>query len=117
KTLPIIVTMHHPVFSADAVHGGNSNLLALIDTSVASSGRSPDLVLTAHVLNYQRFVRTQEGRQVPYIVAGGGGYHNLHKVAPTSGGEPPVPPWQLPSPHADTVLQAYVDDRFGFLRI
>ncbi|TMC54265.1 MAG: metallophosphoesterase [Chloroflexi bacterium] len=117
KSLPIVVAMHHPIFSADSVHGGNANLLSLLDTAVTHSGRSPDLVLTAHVHNYQRFVRSQHGRQVPFIVAGGGGYHNLHKVAPTSAGSPPVPPWQLPAPNSDTVLQAYVDDKFGFLRI
>jgi hypothetical protein len=55
----------------------------VLDTAFQGSGREPDLVLCGHVHDYQRFTRTMpSGKQVPYIVIGNGGYHNLHKLAP-----------------------------------
>jgi len=33
------------------------------------------------VHDYQRFTRTINGKQLPYIVIGNSGYHNLHKLA------------------------------------
>ena len=39
------------------------------------------MVMSGHVHDYQRFSRTSGGRQVPYIVSGNGGYHNLHQLA------------------------------------
>jgi hypothetical protein len=117
KSLPVIVTLHHPIYSADAVHGGNSNLAAILDAAAQGSGRIPDAVFTGHVHNYQRFVRTWGTSQVPYIVAGAGGYHNLHKIAPTQGGQPPRLPWTLPAPFADTTLANYLDTTFGYMRV
>lgn len=114
---PVFVSLHHPIFSADSVHGGNMNLAQLLDDAIQKSGRIPDAVFTGHVHNYQRFTRTHSGRQVPYIVAGAGGYHNLHNIALTKGGGPPQLPWTVPSPYADTQLVKYCDDHFGFMRI
>jgi hypothetical protein len=33
----------------------------------------PDAVLSGHAHNYQRFTRTLDGRQIPYLVVGAGG--------------------------------------------
>jgi hypothetical protein len=117
KTLPVIVALHHPIYSADSVHGGNSNLAAILDKAVQQSGRIPDAVFTGHVHNYQRFVRKWGQYQVPYIVAGAGGYHNLHAVAATANGQPPKLPWQLPAPWQDSTLVTYCDNKFGFMRV
>ncbi len=47
-----------------------------------ASGRQPDMVFAAHVHNYRRFTVTMDdGGITPFIVAGNGGYHNLHKMA------------------------------------
>jgi len=117
KGLPVVVALHHPIFSADSVHGGNSNLTVILDAAVKQSGRTPDAVFTGHVHNYQRFTRQQGGHQVPYIVAGAGGYHNLHRIAMSAGGGKPKLPWRLPAPYNDTQLVHYCDDRFGFMRV
>jgi hypothetical protein len=86
--------------------------------SGARSARAPDLVLAGHVHNYQRFTRTldQDGanRQIPYIVAGSGGYWHLHAMA--SDAKAAALPWMLPG-HDDIQLDAWVDDRHGFLRV
>jgi acid phosphatase type 7 len=86
--------------------------------SGARSGRAPDLVLAGHVHNYQRFTRTldQDGanQQIPYIAAGSGGYWHLHTIA--SDAKAVALPWVLPG-HDDIQLNAWVDDRYGFLRV
>lgn len=114
----LILSLHHPVFSEDGEHGSNGSLLQLIDDAVGT-GRHPDLVLTGHVHNYQRFTRTlANGSQVPYIVAGCGGYYDLYPVGEYKFGQ------SSPSPVAkglvrtapDRTLVNYVDTAFGYLR-
>lgn len=49
-----------------------------LDVAFDASGRVPDLVLSGHVHNYQRFTRTLTSSQtLPYIVIGNGGYHTF----------------------------------------
>lgn len=114
----VILTMHHPPVSSDSYHGGSAYMFGLIEEVRAQSGRPPDLVLAGHVHNYQRFTRTltQNGGkwQIPYIVAGSGGYWHLHTMA--SDAKAATLPWVLPS-QGDTQLEAWVDDRHGFLRM
>jgi hypothetical protein len=115
----VILTMHHPPISSDSFHGGSSYMFDLLDAAAAQSGRTPDLVLAGHVHDYQRFTRTvpQGGGgnwQIPYIVAGSGGYWHLHTMASDAQGA--ALPWTLPS-HNDVQLDAWVDDRHGFMRM
>lgn len=81
KDKPLVVTCHHPPYSVDAMHGGAQRVGAALDSAFTSSGRTPDLVLSGHVHDYQRFTRTFNGKQLPYIVIGNSGYHNLHMLA------------------------------------
>lgn len=114
----VILTMHHPPVSSDSFHGGSAYMFNLLDEARTRSGRTPDVVLAGHVHNYQRFTRTlaQDGRnwQVPYIVAGSGGYWHLHTMARDA--KAAALPWVLPG-QDDTQLDAWVDDRHGFLRM
>jgi hypothetical protein len=76
----LIVAMHQPIYSADVVHGSNLELGELLDECCALAGRVPDAVFTGHAHNYQRFARRVHGRQIPYIVAGSGGFHERHHI-------------------------------------
>lgn len=88
---PLIVSLHHPPYSIDAHHGGSQKMGYALDGAFTAAMRWPDLVMAAHVHDYQRFARTvpdakTKGKtlyeiQVPYIVLGNGGYHNLHGFA------------------------------------
>lgn len=79
---PLILTCHHPPYSIDAFHGGSEPMGSVLDGAFASASRIPDLVLSGHVHDYQRFTRTMDsGATLPYIVIGNGGYHNLHRLA------------------------------------
>jgi len=111
----LILALHHPVYSLDYVHHGSAYMLGLIDSAVSAGGRHPDLVLTGHVHNYQRFTRQVGGRQVPFIVAGAGGYWHLHTLPKVNRQKiiPPLPIADLPG----VTLAAYSDDRHGYLTI
>jgi acid phosphatase type 7 len=102
----LIVALHHPPYSADAHHGGSQAMGQLLDDSFAAANRSPNLILSGHVHDYQRFTRSPG---ITYIVAGGGGYHNLHEMASGLG--------PLPYPLGDVELQAFCDQAWGFLRL
>jgi len=110
----LFVALHHPLFSADDHHSGSPDMLAKMQDAIQASGRVPDAVLTGHVHNYQRFTWDIDGRQIPVIVAGGGGYPNLHKVERINGHRI-VPPFR--SDDSDATLEAYTDNRHGFLRL
>jgi acid phosphatase type 7 len=106
---PLIVGLHHPPYSVDDHHGGSQLMGDALTQAFTGSGRVPDVVLSGHVHNYQRFSRTIGGRQIPYIVSGNGGYHNLHQLA--SGATPGVP-------LADGVVLEHGDSsQYGFLKL
>jgi len=111
----LIVSAHHPAYSADTEHSGSLYIQETLDQAFAQAGRAADLVFAGHVHNYQRFTRATGGRQIPYIVAGAGGYWNLHYVAKQPDGSPLKLPYALPG--GDTTLESYCDSRHGFLRL
>jgi len=86
KDKPLLVALHHPVYSFDSFHSGSPNMADVLQQAINDSKRIPNLVLTAHVHNYQRIHRIiDKGEPVPFIVAGNGGYHNLHHLAVAKG--------------------------------
>jgi hypothetical protein len=82
----ILVAVHHPPLSADAKTGGTKGLTDDIDACCKNAQQWPDALLSGHAHLYQRFTRTVNGRQVPYIVSGSGGY----AATPPQGGSPPA---------------------------
>jgi calcineurin-like phosphoesterase family protein len=70
----VIVACHHPPVSVDANHGGSTGLADDIDTASREAGFWPDAVLSGHAHLYQRFTRRVDGREIPYVVAGSGGF-------------------------------------------
>ncbi|SRR5579864_2468456 len=83
----IIIAVHHPPLSVDAKTGGSGGLMVDIDDCCKAAGLWPDAVLSAHAHLYQRFTRVVNGRQVPYIVSGSGGFAATHplQTAPPAG--------------------------------
>jgi acid phosphatase type 7 len=106
---PLIVGLHHPPYSVDSHHGGSERMAEILNKAFEDAGRTPDLILSGHVHDYQRFTHTINGKQVPYVVAGNGGYHNLHRLAQGA-----TPGEEL----AEGVTFEYGDDRrYGFLKL
>ena len=83
----VIIACHHPPVSADAKHGGSTGLADDIDTAARAAGFWPDAVLSGHAHLYQRFTRRVDGREIPYVVSGSGGF----AVTPPRGGLPKTP--------------------------
>ncbi len=114
--VPLLVAMHHPIHSLDTHHSGSKTMAKVLAEAMQASGRRPDMVFAAHVHNYQRFTVTMDdGGITPFIVAGMGGYHNLHKMA-RENGQDIATPYRVPN-EPGVILENYFDDRFGFLRI
>ena len=70
----ILIAVHHPPLSVDAKTGGSGGVMQDIDSCCEDAGLWPDAVLSGHAHLYQRFTRVKNGRQVPYIVSGSGGF-------------------------------------------
>ena len=70
----VLVACHHPPVSVDAKHGGTTGLAEDIDKACRTAGMWPDAVLSGHAHLYQRFTRAVDGREIPYVVAGSGGF-------------------------------------------
>jgi hypothetical protein len=79
----VVLACHHPPLSVDEKHGGARGLAEDIDKACAAAGLRPDAVLSGHAHLYQRYTRTVEGAEIPYIVAGSGG-HNVTKPKPNA---------------------------------
>ena len=115
--LALIVAVHHPPYSGDVEHSGSSAVEKVLFDSFKAAERYPDLILSGHVHNYQRFTNETHGTkntvQIPCLVVGAGGYTNLGKLHKIDGNNPTVP---LPLGNGLT-LEQYDQDNFGFLRL
>jgi len=113
----LIVAVHHPPFSGDIEHSGSSEVEKVLFSSFKAANRFPNLILSGHVHNYQRFTNIVQGPsgpiQIPCVVAGAGGYTKLGKLHKINGAYPTVP-LKLPS---GLTLEQYDQDNFGFLRL
>lgn len=116
----LIVTVHHPPFSLDQTHGGYPDIGLALDRAIRVTNRLPDIVFSGHVHCYQRFTRTlKSGQQIPYIIAGAGGYAHssraLHKLQRDDNKRPIKTPFNTLM-HGLS-LQSYNESEPGFLRI
>jgi hypothetical protein len=75
--------VHHPPFTGGTEHGGSPLMLADIDASCTAAGVWPHAVFSGHAHNYQRYTRTVNDMQIPFIVAGCGGHNPLSKMRAT----------------------------------
>ncbi len=110
----IIVCVHHPPYSADTNHGSNLRMQLFFDEILQATNTLPDIVLSGHVHNYQRFSKSYpNGKTVPFIVAGAGGYAQLHSIAQLNDPDFPDNSKLLD----DVRLENYCDTTHGFLNI
>jgi hypothetical protein len=116
KSRALLVALHHPPLSVDAHHGASKEMRDLLDGAFAEASRWPDLILSGHIHTYERFTRPlPDGKELAYVVAGAGGYPNLHTLANVGDGPPPVP-WT--DPVTGWTLENYSQEhRHGFLRL
>ena len=105
----VIIAVHHPPFTGGSTHGGSPLMLQDIDNACQAAGIWPHAVFSGHSHNYQRFTRTVNGLQIPYLVAGCGGHAPLAKMCGT---------YRTPFPIDSTLtLESYDDTDYGYLRV
>ena len=114
----LIIAVHHPPFTGSSDHFPSPGLLKDLDSACTQAKIMPDLVLSGHAHLYERYTRSVAGKQIPYIVAGNGGYYNLSKFKTGSTGAPPKPPVTGTDGQGNPLtLEAFADSTFGFLRL
>lgn len=117
----LIIAVHHPPFTGSSQHFPSATMLAQIDSCCQQAAIWPDIVLSGHAHLYERYTRTMkpDGRQIPYIVAGNGGYYDLSKMKLNAAGEKPKPGQHSePDGQGNTInLDAYNETDYGFLRL
>lgn len=116
----LMVAVHHPPYSLDAPHGGSPEILAAIDRAFESTGRYPDAVFSGHVHNYQRFTREVDGRKIPFVVAGNGGYADSPKAVhqlQLDSNRNPIPHKRFKTTSDGVFLEYYDAKNPGFLRV
>jgi Calcineurin-like phosphoesterase len=116
----LILAVHHPPFTISSQHFPSPQMLQEIDNACKTAGIWPDLVLSGHAHLYERYSRVMasDGRQIPYLVAGNGGYFNLSAVRTGQKGALPKP--GVPGNDGKgnkLTLEAYNDKVYGFLRL
>ena len=118
KNVPLIVALHHPVYSADDHHSGSTAMKKVLDDAAKQAGRHPEMILAGHVHNYQRLTKNMtDGSQVPHLVVGAGGYFNLHHIMKVNG-ETMIPPVVFNDKQGESItLERYSADHHGFLRM
>ena len=115
----LIIATHHPPFTGSPSHVPSPSMLKQIDDACTAAGIFPDLHLSGHAHLYERYTRTVSGKQIPYLVAGMGGYYNLPGLKPVNRRPPAA---KAPAAGTDASgnplrLEVYNDSTFGFLRL
>jgi hypothetical protein len=110
----VLVCIHHSPYSADINHGSSLPMIEFLEGAFKETGIKPDVVFSGHVHNYQRLEKQYpDGDKVLFIVAGGGGYDELHPIASLNderfNNENLL--------FKDVELLNYCDDKHGFLKI
>jgi hypothetical protein len=109
----LILAVHHPLYSAYGPHPGSLHLKSVIEEASQAAGRTPDLILTGHVHNYQRFTGNLNGKAVKALVVGAGGYNlKLHMLSRKMF-DPKGVPYQMPN--EPETLDSFNDFQHGYL--
>jgi hypothetical protein len=107
-----IVAMHHPPYTGGGDHLSSPRMLKDLDECFKSANFLPHLIFSGHAHNYQRYTRTGDKFQTPYIVCGSGGHGLTRLRAPHKGAiRTPV------TLTKDVVLNNYDDQNYGYLRV
>lgn len=110
----VIVAIHHAPYSADTNHGSSEPMIKMLEGVFAETGIRPDLVVNGHVHNYQRLKKHYtDGQSLTYLVAGAGGYDELHPLASLTDLRYSAESEIL----TDVDLVAWNDTSHGFLKI
>jgi len=107
----VIIAVHHPPYAySDSGHAGSPLMLADIDKSCAEASFWPHAIISGHAHNYQRFTRTKDNRDTPFIVCGNSG-HNAQLLSKTKTIRTPM------NVSDEVTFENYDDKNYGYLRL
>ena len=114
----LVLATHHPPFTGSPFHIPSPDMLQQIDQICAQVGIWPDIHLSGHSHLYERYTRTVQGKQIPYVVAGVAGYYGLAGLKPGR----KAPPITTPASGTDAAgnplsIEVFNDTHFGFVRM
>ena len=114
----LVIATHHPPFTGSISHAPSPEMLQQIDAACNAAGIWPDMHWSGHSHLYERFTRTIGGRDIPYIVAGMGGYPSLSGLKRGGQGQT-VPAGTKGDDGAGNalVVECYNNSTFGYLRV
>ena len=105
----VLVAVHHPLFSISNDHGASPAMLKQVDDLMEKTGFIPDAFLSGHVHGFELFIREYQGREIPYIICGTGGYNNDAHVKQQ---------FRLPATFSDGfTLAQFFDHQYGYMRV
>jgi hypothetical protein len=114
----LILAVHHPAFTGSEDHAPSPTILKQIDAACQAAGVWPDMFLSGHAHLYERYTRTYQGWQIPFIVAGMGGYWNLSGFKKGSNNKPPQTPFTGTDADGNKlVLETFNNTTFGYLTL
>jgi hypothetical protein len=114
----LVIAVHHPPFTGSQDHAPSPKMLGDIDSACQQANILPDLVLSGHAHLYERYTRFVGNHQIPFVVAGTGGYFNLSGFKKTNHGAPPIVPFIGTDAKGNKLrLDAFNENSFGFLRV
>jgi acid phosphatase type 7 len=117
KKKAIIVALHHPPYSVDKDHGESLEMQKLLTDAFTSTKVVPDLVLSGHVHNYQRFTNNYpDGSQLTYVVCGSSGYYH-HSYVDEKNVPVSTPNNAIPGYGKNITFEKFSDDHWGFMRL
>jgi hypothetical protein len=115
----LLLAVHHPPFTGSSDHAPSPAMLKQIDKACKDAGIWPDMVLSGHAHLYERYTRHMSATmQIPYVVAGMGGYYNLSGFKKGQAGAKPKTPVDANDGTGKTLtLEKFNDVTFGFMRL
>jgi Calcineurin-like phosphoesterase len=116
----LVLVVHHPPFTISSSHSPSPGMLAQIDQACSTAKIWPDIVLSGHAHLYERYTRAMktDGRQIPYVVVGIGGFWDLSNPRQGKNGVNPQP--GIPGNDGkgnQLTLNVYNNTLYGFLRL
>jgi hypothetical protein len=112
----LLIAVHHPPFTGSSKHAPSPSILKDIDAACHQANILPDMVLSGHAHLYERYTRVVGKNQIPFLVAGCGGYYNLSGLKPGKNGAKPVTPVSGTDGAGNKLtLERYNDNTFGYL--
>jgi hypothetical protein len=124
----LIIAVHHPPFTLSKEHFPSPAMLAQIDKACQQAKIWPDIVLSGHAHLYERYTRTVLAKytqiaggknlQIPFVVAGNGGYLKLSPTRLGQGDADPQPGIAGNDGKGNPLtLDVYNNTTYGFLRL